>query len=43
MKAGSLLGGIYEVSLGHNPQMEGYPTLMPYNAEVGRNWPYTKK
>ena len=36
MKVSSLLkGGIYEVSFGYNPKMEGYATLMSDIPELG--------
>ena len=44
MRASSLLkGGIYEVSFGYNPKMEGYTTLMsdiPKLSEIGGKGSY---
>jgi len=39
MKVSSLLkGGIYEVSFGYNPKMEGYATLMSDIPELYAIW-----
>ena len=44
MKVSSLLkGGIYEVSFGYNPKMEGYTTLMsdiPKLCDIGYRLPH---